>query len=89
MIDTIKISKKTIVAKAAGAVAHKLRAGEEVKVSGVGKFGTLKAAQTVTLARRYVKEDGGFDINVKPDFVWVEYEDETVKGIEFHVTKCE
>ena len=88
MNEVIKISKKTQVNKAAGAVAHFLRDGEKVYVTGTGRLGMMKALQTVTLARRYVLEDGGFEINVRPDFMSVQYGEDTLKGIQFFVTAC-
>ncbi len=86
MSNNIKISRKTIISKAAGAVAHKLRAGEEVTVSGLDNLGVAKATQVVTLARKYCLEDGGFELAIRPEFLSVEFEEGVKKGIRFNVT---
>lgn len=85
MSNDIKISKKTVIRKAAGAVAHKLRAGEEATVSGLGNLGVVKATQVAALARRYCLEDGGFEITIRPEFLSVEFEDGVKKGIRFNI----
>lgn len=88
MSELIKISNKTEINKAAGAVAHFLRADKEVCVTGTGRFGQLKALHTVTLARRFVLEDGGFDVNVRPDFIKITHGEDQLNGIEFHIVAC-
>ena len=48
----------------------------------------MKALHTVTLARRFVLEDGGFDVNVRPDFIKITHGEDQLNGIEFHIVAC-
>ena len=86
-LSAVKITKTSDTGKTAGAIAHKVRDGETVEVTAIGSTSVLIAIKAIATARRFVQEDGGFDLASYPTYKDIQVKEDTVRGISIIVQR--
>lgn len=83
----VKVTKNSDTGKTAGAIAHRIREGNTVNVTAAGGASVHIAVKAIATARRFVQEDGGFDLASYPKYTNIEMNEDTVKGISIIVER--
>ena len=90
----LRVSKTTSISSLAGAIAHRIRKGEDVELSMVGSQTINLALKAIMAARRYLQsDDNPSDIVIMPEFCYHNEQssiEETrpITSLVFRVFKC-
>lgn len=82
----VKVSKSSIPAQTAGAIAHILRANGIVQVQAAGAFAVNQAAKAMAVARKFMLEEES-DLSFRPRLETVEEGSGEITLMIFEVVK--